>query len=389
MQAMVAREALAGIDVGVAAGGRGLAAHAFERTTLGDAHCIRPAADGDRRARERKSYLSHRAGPNMLGGRARVFPPAGLLVPSACGTKPQLIHTMVLCAGLGQRLRPLTDELPKPLMPVGDRSVLAHIAGRLRALGRSEAVANTHWMADKFVNINDYIDVTLKLVYEAEIRGVAGAVAGARPLLAAPVVVWSGDILVEAPPLDELAARAAASGQLCLAVAAGKGAGTVGLDAAGRIVRVRGESHGREVRGADYVSLFAAGGQALADLPDSGDLFADYCLPRMRRGEPIETCPVTGRWWDIGTPSSYLRMNLEWLVEHANAAGGSFVAASAAVASGVSVEASVVGSGARVTGSGRVERCVIWPGSTAVAPLAGCVVTPRAVVQTDPPPAAV
>jgi mannose-1-phosphate guanylyltransferase len=292
---------------------------------------------------------------------------------------------MVLCAGFGHRLRPLTDELPKPLLPLGDRPVLAHIARRLRAAGRLEAVANTHWLAEKFSNNNEYLGITLNLIHEPIIRGVAGAVGGARPVLEPPVVVWSGDILIDTPPLDALAARAAATGQLCLAVAPAKGGGTVGLDAEGRIVRVRGEVHGHEVRAADYVSLFAAGQQALAELPEHGDLFADYCLIRMRRGEPIDTLPLAGRWCDIGTPDSYLLENLAWLVEYANASGGSFVASSAEIGAGVSVERSVVGNGARVTGSGRIERCVIWPGSSAVAPLHGCVVTPRTIVRAGAP----
>src|SRR5690606_24468892 len=59
------------------------------------------------------------------------------------------MRTMILCAGFGQRSRPLTDELPKPLLPVGDRPLLAHIARQLRAKGRTEAVANTHWLPDK------------------------------------------------------------------------------------------------------------------------------------------------------------------------------------------------------------------------------------------------
>jgi len=292
---------------------------------------------------------------------------------------------MILCAGFGQRSRPLTDELPKPLLPVGDRPLLAHIARQLRSKGRAVAVANTHWLPDKISNIHGELEITLKLIHEAEIRGVAGAVAGARHLLEAPAVIWSGDILLEDAPLDELAARAERSGQLCLAVAPARGAGTVGLDAQGRMVRVRGETHGVEVRSADYVSLFAAGRDALAELPEQGDLFADYCLPKLRRGEPIETCPIAGRWWDIGTPATYLQTNFDWLSQHATTPRGSYVAASADVAAGVRVESSVVGDGARVVGSGALEHCVVWPGSVALAPLSRCVVTPRGVVAATAP----
>lgn len=298
-----------------------------------------------------------------------------------------MIRTMILCAGFGQRSRPLTDELPKPLLPVGDRPLLGHIARQLRAKGRSTAVANTHWLPDKFSSIHDELGITLNLIHEPVIRGVAGAVAGARHLLAAPVVVWSGDILIDDAPLDELVARAGRSGGICLAVAPARGAGTLGLDAQGRMIRVRGETHGIEVQAVDYVSLFAAGQAALAEMPEQGDLFADYCLPKLRRGEPIETCAIGGSWWDIGTPATYLQTNLDWLARNANAPRGSFVAATATVAAEVRVESSVVGDAARVVGAGVLERCVLWPGSVAVAPLSGCVVTPRGVVATGTPPA--
>lgn len=290
---------------------------------------------------------------------------------------------MVLCAGFGQRLRPLTDELPKPLLPVGDRSVLAHICRCLSASGRTSALANTHWLSDKFDGISDTLELTLDLVHEPRIRGVAGAVAGVRAQLEAPAVVWSGDILIEAPPLDELVERVRASGDVCLAIAPARDAGTVGLDAAGRIVRVRGEVHGVEHSSADYVSLFAAGERALKEFPEHGCLIGDYCLPRMRRGEPIETCWIGGNWWDIGTPSSYLRANLDWLERTVRGDRASYVGPSARIDSGIELVSSVVGDGATVTGRGLVESCVIWPGSVVNGPLARAIVTPRGIVRVD------
>ncbi|HTV17957.1 MAG TPA: NDP-sugar synthase, partial [Polyangiaceae bacterium] len=118
------------------------------------------------------------------------------------------------------------------------------------------------------------------------------------------------------------------------------------------------------------------------------DLFTDYCLPKLRRGEPIETCPIGGQWWDIGTPATYLQTNLDWLGRNANAPSGSFVAPTASVARAVRVESSVVGDGSQVVGSGALDQCVVWPGSVAVAPLSRCVVTPRGVVAAGPAPAA-
>jgi mannose-1-phosphate guanylyltransferase len=288
---------------------------------------------------------------------------------------------MVLCAGFGERMRPLSEELPKPLLPIGDRPVLAHIAQQLSRAGYRSAVANTHWLSDKFAPYIEDLELALTLIHEPRIRGVAGAVAGARALLEAPVIVWNGDILISAPPLAELAARVQASGQLCLAVAPAAGAGTVGLDAQDRMVRVRGERFGDEVRQADYVGLFAVGDGALRELPEEGCLIGDYCLPRLRRGEQVDTLWMASPWREVGSLRGYLEANRHWLSHHANLDGHSYVHPSARVSAGVRVAASVVGAHAEVDGAGSLDGCVVWPAARARVPLASAVVTPRAVAK--------
>ena len=59
------------------------------------------------------------------------------------------MKAMIFAAGLGTRLKPITDTLPKALVPVGGRPLIEHVARKLKASGIEEAVVNVHHFADK------------------------------------------------------------------------------------------------------------------------------------------------------------------------------------------------------------------------------------------------
>ncbi|MEO8900478.1 MAG: nucleotidyltransferase family protein [Polyangiaceae bacterium] len=280
---------------------------------------------------------------------------------------------IVLCAGFGTRLRPLTDELPKPLVPVGDRSILEHAIGHLAAVGFSEIVLNVHHLAGVFERALADLAVPVRVVVEPDLKGTAGGVAGARAhLQSGPVLVWNGDILVE-PPLDQLLAGCAPD-SFCLGVAKrGVGEGTVGLNEAGHVVRLRGERFGKEVRGGDYVGVLALGAGLRDSLPAHGCLFGDAALPLLRAGGVITSAAVTTPWTDAGDALHLLAANWAWL-----AARGldSFVAEGVPRPATVELRQSVVGAGARIVGQGLIERCLVCPGATVSAPLQDAIVAP-------------
>lgn len=117
---------------------------------------------------------------------------------------------MVLAAGLGTRLRPLTYELPKPMVPVLDRPVMAHIVDLLDRHGIVDVIANLHYFPD---TIRDYFGDRLTLRYEQELLGTAGGVRNCAEFLSADgaFLVISGDALTDID-LTALAARHRASG---------------------------------------------------------------------------------------------------------------------------------------------------------------------------------
>lgn len=282
--------------------------------------------------------------------------------------------TMILCAGLGTRLRPLSEWRAKPLVPVGDRPALAHVLDRVRAAAAPRVVVNAHHRAG---DVRAFLPPGVALSDEAELLGTAGGVANAAALLGdGDVLVWNGDILAEVDPRALAAAHARSGAAATLVVrprAAGEG--NVGVDALGRLVRLRRETvRAGEARGGEFLGIHVIGGALRGAIPARGDLVGDVYLPAMRAGATLGVHDYDAPWWDIGTVESYLDANLAWLASRGDDA---WVARGAKVAPSVELHASVVGEGAIVEGDGALERCVVWPGARARAPLADAVVAPQ------------
>jgi mannose-1-phosphate guanylyltransferase len=290
---------------------------------------------------------------------------------------------MILAAGLGTRLRPLTAELPKPLVPVGDRPVLAHVAAQLARAGIRDAAVNTYHLADAFTEaVLASLPLALHVLHEHEILGTAGGIANAAATLGdeAEVVVWNGDVVTNVDVGALIEARRARGAAAVLAVSPRAGGeGNVGIGKDGRVVRLRGERFGDEIASGDFICIQVIAPALRATFPRQGCLMDDGYRPALRRGELVTTFTVDGPWDDVGSIAAYLAANARWLAREKRSA---YVHESARVAPGVVVENSVIGAGAEVRGEGAVRGCVVWPGARAVAPLQDAVVTPRGVVAT-------
>lgn len=281
---------------------------------------------------------------------------------------------MVLCAGLGTRLRPLTDRCAKPMVPVGDRPAVAHVIERVRLAVRSRIVVNSHHRSD---DLRAWAEAeSIAVSHERELLGTAGGVKRAEKLLGeGDVLVWNGDILSELLAAREmLDAHAHANANATLAVRArARGEGSVGLDAAGRVVRLRGESFGEETRGGDFLGVHVIGPTLRERLPETGCLVGDVYIPALGRGESLRAWVTDAPFVDIGSVAQYLAANAAWLTARGL---DSWAHDTAKIAPGVSVRGSVIGAGAVVDAT--VDACVVWPGAHVQTARSGEVVMPPA-----------
>jgi mannose-1-phosphate guanylyltransferase len=292
---------------------------------------------------------------------------------------------MILAAGRGTRLAPLTQRCAKPLVPIGDRPALAHIVDGVRAAGIRRIVVNAFHRAEDvcaFAARETGIAVSDEAA-RGELLGTAGGVAHARSLLGeGDILVWNGDVLAE-PDIAALreahALESASSGVLAsLAVLPrARGAGNIGVGRGGRIVRIRserapGEPEAAEIEGGYFIGVHILGAGLRSALPVRGCLVGDVYLPALRRREALHAFRYEGPFFDVGTLEQYLEANLAWLDRRGP--GESFRGAGAAIDPPVVLERSVVGAGASVRGAGPLTRCVVWPGARATAPLSDAIV---------------
>ncbi|MCG8457620.1 MAG: NTP transferase domain-containing protein [Holophagales bacterium] len=287
-------------------------------------------------------------------------------------------RSLVLSAGFGTRLRPLTLECPKPLLTVGLEPVVGHTLRRLHAAGCEAAVLNLHHLGDAIESHLGRSYFGLPLVYSREdpIQGTLGALAPVRDLLSAAnaVILVNGDSLCSWPfeALLRRHRRTAAAATLLLLDRAPDPAlgGGVGVDGRGRVTRLREYRSVGEVRRTHiFAGAHVLSPELLERVPAGfGDIVEHLYQPILEAGERIESLVTRRRWHDLGTPERYL----DACLDHARRSGlrrlwpfSSRLAASALaeVDPRASLDRSVIARGARIGASSRVEESLVLEGA--------------------------
>ncbi len=293
------------------------------------------------------------------------------------------MRAVVLAAGLGTRLRPLTDFVPKPLLPVGGRPLIAHTLAQLEAAGCEAAALNLYHLGDR---IRDqlgpaYGKMPLAYSEERELLGTLGALGPLRDFWrdAEVLVVLNGDSLCRWP-VRQLLRRHRRLGATATLVVSRRArveeyGGGVGIDLENRLVSVRpGHSYGEVERRRVFAGAHALSPELLEGIPiEPLDFISDLYVPMLERGLVIRTYETRARWFESGTPELYLRavrgwVGRRWLPEYLK---GSWIAPGAAVHAGARVSRSVIEAGVVVEAGARVERSLLLPGARVSS---GCLV---------------
>ena len=324
------------------------------------------------------------------------------------------MQAVILVGGKGTRLRPLTADRPKPIVPVVDRPFLAHMLEWVARHGMTDVVLCCGFKSDAVVEaIGDgsRYGVTITWVFEPEPRGTAGAVKMAEEHLQERFVLINGDVLTDMDLSAQIAAHERTGATATLALVPVEDPSAYGLVRLEDDGRVKGFLEKPKAEDID-TDLISAGAYVLERsimqmIPAGREVSIEREVWPFMVGEGLYGHVHRGAYWmDIGTPERYVQGVGDVLSGAAETstlarmAGGpvmagaevhptAVVADDALVESGARVGAgahvgagSVVGSGATVDAGASLTRTVLLPGVRvgARAELTDCVIGADAVV---------
>ncbi|MDX1997576.1 MAG: sugar phosphate nucleotidyltransferase [Thermoanaerobaculia bacterium] len=279
------------------------------------------------------------------------------------------IRALVYAAGLGTRLAPLTDILPKPVLPIGGRPLVAWTLDRLAEFGCERAVLNLHHLGHEVRRALGDEHRGMPLVYseEPEILGTLGALSAAREALtgAEQILLVNGDSLCHWP-LEELLAvhrerHAAATLLFADAADPTHHGGGVPIDrTAGRVLFFPratpnpppewSAAADRHAPPAVFAGLHVLQPELLDRAPHR---FADTVLelygPLLAAGWELAAVTTRQPWRDLGTPRDYLEGALAVASEDVVVCPGAEVAADAGLERCLVLPGARIGAGARLT----------------------------------------
>ncbi|MCG8393853.1 MAG: nucleotidyltransferase family protein [Pseudomonadales bacterium] len=208
------------------------------------------------------------------------------------------MKAMILAAGYGKRMRPLTDHTPKPLLEVGGKALIEYHIEKLRDAGIESLVINTGWLGEVLANtLGDGARYGIPIQYSREGTPLetAGGIRRALPLLGdAPFVLVNGDIWTDYD-LSRLVAQRPDPVHLVLVDNPGHHRdGDFHLTEGGRVRDNTGPRLTYAGMGRFDPALFA-------DLPEGEAKLAPLLRAAMA-DNAVSGEHHTGQWWDIGTP---------------------------------------------------------------------------------------
>jgi len=284
----------------------------------------------------------------------------------------------VLGAGLGTRLRPLTDVLPKPLLPIFGKQLVTFAIDHLRQIGIEKIWVNTHHLYQRFaVLASDQRYNAVEFVFEPEILETGGGIKNLQRRIGDETfIVYSGDILTDVPVEHLLEAHLTQRNDVTLALrSTGLSSAVRWCSDSGRILDLYGDSRSGPARGYDFAGISIWNPSVFARIPENTKIsFVPVLADWLKAGGKIGGVLLEeNQWFNVGTRVEYLRLHQfiatqRWLPRYFRSSGTEWpvrVEPSAKVSANSRIEGvSYVGNNCSIDRDVSIEDSILLPGSS-------------------------
>ena len=259
------------------------------------------------------------------------------------------MKAVILAAGEGRRLSPLTNVRPKPMLPVANEPILARVIDAVAEAGIEEILLVVGYKSDRiqqYVGDGDDWGVDVEYVHQSKQLGTGDAVLEAEPYVDGDFLVLNGDRVIESGVLEAVIEERETTGETVMAVTRAEEPelyGVVELDGE-YVARIVEKPAPHEID-SDLINagVYAFGPEifpAIRETSVHGELALTDVLSRQIESAPIRTVPERGHWFDVTRPWDLLAVNAALLEGEAPAESGA-IAESAMVADAVKTGADV------------------------------------------------
>lgn len=287
---------------------------------------------------------------------------------------PHITQAFVLGAGLGLRLRPMTEHLPKPLVPIFQKRLITFPLDHLRSVGVESFVINTHRLPGEFEAVfgsGEYEGATVTLAYEPDLLETGGGIKNAEHWLRTdePFIVYSGDILTDVD-LPRLISEHFAKGHDVTLALREAGLATDMAFRDGRVIDITGK-YGHE-GSYDFAGISIWNPTIFERIPANTKIsFIPVLIDWIGEGGRIGGVVLNdGKWFNIGSRAGYMEVHRTiaeepWKPRHVTGCDWPMrVAPDAEIDPSVRLSG-VCSVGARASvGAGAIlENTIVWPGA--------------------------
>ncbi|HEX4085683.1 MAG TPA: nucleotidyltransferase family protein [Chthoniobacteraceae bacterium] len=291
-----------------------------------------------------------------------------------------MTRAFVLGAGLGTRLKGLTEHTPKPLIPIFGKSLVTFAFDQLIGAGTREIVINTHHCHqayDRAFPAGEYGGARLIFEHEPVLLETAGGIKNAeRHFAGETFVVYNGDILTDLPVEKALDYHRTHGNEVTMVLRSHGEPLHVALDA-GRVVDIAGRL-GVPAPRYLFTGVYVVSPEFLKRIPERTKISViPLFMEMIKEGAKLGGVVLDeGAWRDLGTRENYLEVHAAmgrgiWVHPEARVEPGARLAGFAAVGAGAIVESGaqvtdcILWEGARVLAGSHLNRCIVTSGRTA------------------------